>query len=219
MNPQFAQAFAGLSFTHSFDADLQWSDAPEQSVAESYKAARRAVELDNEEALAHMALGAAHMRRGEQEEAISAFEFATQLNPGMVEAYRLLGIYLGLAGRPEEAIANLEKAMRLSPHDPWFFECLYGMAMAHIAAGRYEDAVDWAQRLRQRKPEYPVTYLILAGTYVRLERLDEAQSALEEALRLNPGYSLSAVRLALAGANVAFRERTIEALRKAGLPE
>jgi adenylate cyclase len=219
IDPQFAQAFAGLAFTHMFDIDHQWSNAAEQSNAELYRAARHAVELDNEDAVAQLALGAALMRRGEQEEAISAFKFATQLNPGMVDAYRLLGGYLAQAGKPEEAIANLEKAMRLSPHDPWTFESLAGMAMAHVAAGRYEDAVDWAKRLRRHKPEYPISFLILAGSYVRLERIDEARSALREALRLNPAYSVSGVRLALVGADATLRERIIDALRKAGLPE
>jgi TolB-like protein/Flp pilus assembly protein TadD len=219
IDPQFAQAFAGLAFTHMIDIDHQWSNAAEQSNAKLYRAARRAVELDSEDALVQLALGTALMRRGEQEEALSAFRLATQLNPFMVDAYRLLGQYLAQSGKPEEAIANLEKAMWLSPHDPWGFECFAGMAMAHVAAGRYEDAVDWARRLRRRKPDFPLTYLILAGSYVWLERIDEARSALEEALRLNPGYSLSGIRVALAGASVDFRERTIDALRKAGLPE
>ena len=218
-DPQFAQAFAGLAFTHQIDADQQWSNSPAQSIAELYRAARRAVELDSEDAIANMALGVAHARRGEQDESISAFGFATQLNPAMVDAYRMLGIYLALAGRPDEAIASLEKAMRLSPHDPWGFECFFGMAMAHVAAGRYEDAVDWAQRSRQRKPDYPLAYLAVAGTYVQLDRIDEARSALEEALRLNPAYSVSGLRLPLAGADPALRERIIDALRKAGLPE
>ena len=58
--------------------------------------------------------------------------------PGLADAYRLLGIYLALAGRSDEAIANLEKSMQLSPQDLWVHECFYGMAMAHVAAGRYE---------------------------------------------------------------------------------
>jgi predicted Zn-dependent protease len=93
------------------------------------------------------------------------------------------------------------------------------MALAQIAAGRYAEAADWAQRLRQRRPEYSLAYLVLAGAYVQLERIEEAQSALEEALRLNPDFSLGGIRLALAAADASLRERIIDGLRKAGLPE
>jgi adenylate cyclase len=219
MDPGFARAFAGLAFTHHHDIMMNWSASAEQAVAELSQAARRAVELDNEDAQAHMALGMAHNARGEQEKLISSVKFAIQLDPSLATACRTLGVYLALAGRPEEAIPNLEKAMRLSPHDPWLFECLYGMAMAHAASGRYEEAVDWANRSVQHKPEYPVAYLVLAGSYAALERLDEARSALQEALPLNPAYSLSGLRLALAGADAAYRERIIDALRRAGMPE
>ena len=219
VDPQSARALVGIALTHNLDIMHQWSDSPERSVAELYRVARRAVELDDQDAYCHMVLGVAYSQLGEQDQSISTLELATQLDPGLADACRMLGIYLALAGRSDEAIANLEKSMRLSPQDLWVHECLYGMAVAHVAAGRYEEAENWAQRLRQRKPEYPPTYLILAVTYVRLDRMDEARSALEEALRLNPGWSLSGLKLALASADAALVEDTIDALRKAGLPE
>jgi class 3 adenylate cyclase/TolB-like protein/Tfp pilus assembly protein PilF len=219
LDPQFAQAFAGLAFTHQLDIMCQWSGSLERSVAELHQAARRAVELDNEDAYGHLALGTAYSSLGEQEKLIPALELAIQLNPSLAEAYRLAGIHLALAGRPDEAIANLEKAMRLSPHDPWMFECLYGMALAHATAGRYKDAVDWAQRCHQRRPDWPIAYLVLAATYVQLERIDEARSTLDKALQLNPDYSLSGLRVALSGADAAIAETIIDSLRKAGLKE
>jgi adenylate cyclase len=219
VDPQSAQSFAGLAFTHNLDMMHQWSESRERSLEELHRAARRAVELENQNAYGHMALGVAYGQLGEPHQSIAALEFATQINPGLADAVRMLGIHLAFAGRPDEAIANLEKAMRLSPHDLWVHECLWGMVIAHAAAGRGEEAVDWAERLCRRKPDWPTAYLALAATYAGCERIDEARSALREALRLNPDYSLSGLRLAFNTADAAFAERIIDSLRKAGLTE
>jgi Tfp pilus assembly protein PilF len=63
--------------------------------------------LDNEDAVAHLALAHAYSRLGEHDEAISAFEFATQLNPCTSSAHRELGNFLALPGRPEETAVSL----------------------------------------------------------------------------------------------------------------
>jgi tetratricopeptide (TPR) repeat protein len=218
-DPQFARAFACVALTHNLDILNQWSDSPEQSVAELNRAAQRAVKLDNDDAMGHLALSTAYARLGEQEQAISAAEFALQLNPGLAAAYRFLGMQLAFVGRAHEAIVNLEKALRLSPRDLAIHECLWAMSLAHFAAGQYEEALVWAQRSRQEKPEYLFASLALAATYARLERIEEARSALKEVLRLSPGFSLTALRSAMAGGDASLVERVIDSLRKAGLPE
>ena len=109
--------------------------------------------------------------------------------------------------------------MRLSPQDPEIGLFLTAMAIAQIAASREDEAVRWSERSRQRKPDYPLTYLVLAGCYGRLGRDGEARAAVAELLRLSPDFSLARFKLSLAGADAAFRERVIESLGKAGLKE
>jgi TolB-like protein/Tfp pilus assembly protein PilF len=218
-NPKFAYAFAGLAFAYQAEVDNQWSDSAERSVSEMYRAARHAVDLDSEAGICHAALGAAYAHRSERDKAIAALERAVEIDPGVSNGYRLLGTHLAFGNRPDEAIRALEKAIRLSPRDPWMYECLYGIAIAHVAASRYEEALDWAERLRQRKPDFPFTYLVLAGTCAELGRLDEARAAVDEALRRNPHFSLSGLRLALAIADPSLADRILNALREAGLPE
>ena len=93
------------------------------------------------------------------------------------------------------------------------------MALGHSAAGRPEDAVEWAQRSIQRRPDYVTSHLVLAGCCAVLGRLDEARTAVAEILRLNPEFSLSGVNLFLSGSDPAFVELATNSLRKAGLPE
>jgi hypothetical protein len=109
--------------------------------------------------------------------------------------------------------------MRLSPKDPWSHTFLFGMSMAHASAGRPEESVRFAQQSLQLTSSYPPSYRILAGSYIALGHLEEARSTVEELMRLNPSSSLTGLKVLMSGWNPALAHRSIENLRKAGLPE
>jgi tetratricopeptide (TPR) repeat protein len=175
--------------------------------------------LDDRDPFAQSSLGYAYRFTGQQEKAIGAFRLAIELNPSFAFAHYSLGFILALKGEADEAIANIDKAIRLSPHDPMIWTFLSGMALAHVCAERYEEAVVWAQRSLQRKPDWAIAHLVLAGAYAQVDRLDEARAALEAALKSNPQFSLSGIQLVLSVADPALLERLIDGLRKAGLKE
>ena len=52
---------------------------------------------------------------------------------------------LALNGRPAEAVAPLELALRLSPRDALRAEWQYRLAFAHFMLNQYEQARDWGQ--------------------------------------------------------------------------
>ncbi len=154
------------------------------------------------------------------DEAIAAFERATELNRSFASAHATLGHALTLAGRPEEAIASLETAMRLSPHDPrlqlWFIRT----GLAHFGAERYEDAVEWTKRAI-RAGGSPIFWANVAVSYAQLGRLDKARAAVEQLTRHDPDFSVADVErtFPFSGADPSLRERHLDGLRKAGLKE
>ena len=166
-----------------------------------------------------MAVGLAHNLTGRGDDAIAAYELAVELNPSSSLGQVLLGSALATSGRPDEGIAKLERGIRLSPQDPQMWMYLLSIGLAHFAAERYGDAVDAARRSLQQRPNFAVNHRLLAASYAHLGRLDEARTALEASLRLQPESSLSAHRATLPSANPAFVERFIDGLRKAGLKE
>jgi adenylate cyclase len=219
LDPHFAPAFGALAAAHYNDVLFQWTDSPPRSVAAMAEAAQRSVALDDKYPLGQFELGWAYSLAGQRDKVFGALELATRLDPSFSLAYASLGTFHAWAGRPDDGMTNVRKAMRLSPHDPYMFHFFTAMAIVHFAAERYEDAADWARRALQRRPDFPATYRYLAASYAHLGRLEEARTALEEMFRLNPEFSLATDRVVLSTAEPAFVERLFDGLRKAGLKE
>ena len=112
--------------------------------------------------------------------------------PTIADAYRWLGDILNYAGRPEEAIGLIEKAMRLNPHYPPFY--LFYLGEAYRLTGRYEEAIAAYKRALTRNPNLLPAHLSLAVIYSELGREEEARAEAAEVLRLNPNFSLEGVR-------------------------
>jgi adenylate cyclase len=65
---------------------------------------------------------------------------ALMLNRNLARAWRCSGFVKCYLGKPEEAIEDLACSMRLNPLDPHTFLVESGTALAHLFAGRYEEA-------------------------------------------------------------------------------
>ena len=123
---------------------------------------------------------------------------------------------LASSGRPDDGIPMLEKAMRLSPRDPWMQEFLFNTGAAHFIAERYEQAIEFAKKSLRLKADQPGVYRLLAASYALMGRKEEAKAALHELLRLLPDFSGEHVRAFLPEA---IAERYLQGLRKAGWQE
>ena len=113
-----------------------------------------AVARDNPEVL-RIAGFALAVLAGENETALSALDRAIELNPNYAFAYAQRGIVLACLNRPDEAITAAERAIRLSPNDPTIFPSYLALCLAHLAAGRYEEALSWADRALAQIPGCP----------------------------------------------------------------
>ena len=84
LDSHFAQAYAGYARTFYFDVLLGFSDDGDE---EALEAARKAVDLDNEDAESHTALGQIYYVKRNNERAIPEFEAAIRLNPSYATAH------------------------------------------------------------------------------------------------------------------------------------
>jgi TolB-like protein/Flp pilus assembly protein TadD len=217
LDPQLVMAFFGLTQVHYIDIFYQWTDSMERSVAELLRTAEKCAALDDKDPLGQLALGTAYSVTGPPDKMIAALERAIELNPSLALAYGFLGNFLATVCRSDEAIATLEKGMRLSPRDPFLFAFHSGIAWAHFADGRYEEAVDWARQSLQLRGNWLDAHHLLAASYAQLGRLDAARAAYREMLRVQPDFSLDedAYQALFGGADPEFLKRFVDALRRA----
>jgi adenylate cyclase len=214
VDPKYAAAYAGISWTYLSDMLFQWSQDP-QTLARAFELAQQAVSLDDSLPGAHMVLGYVYLWQKQYDQAIAEEERAIALNPNNADSYRMLADVLTMAGRPAEAIGLMEKAMRLNPRYPAVY--LASLGGAYLWTGRYEEAIATLKQALSRNPNLVSAYYGLAISYSELGREEEARAEVREILRITPNASLERVRQGWPQKDPAILERSLAALRKAGL--
>jgi tetratricopeptide (TPR) repeat protein len=94
--------------------------------------------------------------------------------------------------------------------------------VAKLYLSKEEEAVAWLRRSIEANTNHASSHFGLAAALARLGRLPEARSEAQAGLAINPTFTISRMRASGSSDNptaVAGRERIIDGLRKAGVPE
>jgi adenylate cyclase len=134
------------------------------------KLARRAVELDDNDPWAYMALGFLAWVGRQTNEAVRQFRAALDLNPNFAAAHGWVGWTLVVDGQTEQGLEHLEQAMRMSPRDPLNGFFFAGISAGHYLAGRYDEAVNNARQAVQLRPEIMGGHRILCASLRRRDK-------------------------------------------------
>jgi adenylate cyclase len=213
LQPDSATAYCLIAFSRMYEVIYQWVDSRDEPLAEAMQAAEKAVAADRDDPLALTALGFACSLCGFRDRAVAILERAVQVNPSSAIAFWSLGATLTTAGRPDEGIPMVEKAMRLSPQDPLMNEFLFTIGSAHFMAERYEEAIEYAQRSLDMKPDQPGAWRIIAAASALLGKMGEARRAAGQMVRLAPDLTEERLRVFLRDEDVG---RYVKGLRLAG---
>jgi len=173
-------------------------------------------------AWAHLLMGRILAQTNRQAQAIEELNRALTLNPNLAFAHALIGLAKLYDGHPEETESHVREALHVSPRDTDAGVWVWIMALAKLYLGAYEDALNLYRRSIELNPNYPTARFTFAAALVELGRIDEAKSEVKAALALNPNFTLRRYRDGAQNDNPAFlkgRERIIEDMRKAGVPE
>ena len=219
LDPGFSRAYLGLAWFHVWEVKGGRTDAPGQSLERAFELARVASNIDrtaqwsNWNHWSHWIAGNIQVWNRDAERAIAHHERALELNPN--DTFMLMDIsdnccYLG---RAKQAIDLMNDAIRLHPDHPDVY--LWVLAFAYFTEGQYEKTLAWLQRMTEPGD----SRRLLAATYAKLGRLEEARAAAEEFLKEWPHFSISRWAEYEPYQNPADLENYVDGLRKAGLPE
>jgi adenylate cyclase len=120
--------------------------------------------------------------------------------------------WLRYSGRPEEALASIDDALRRSPFPPrWFWRVRGGIL---LKLRRYGEAVEAIDNMPQKSH---ITWLAAAHAHLGQDAL--AVQALNKARELRPSISLRELMIVVPHARREALDPLFEGLRKAGMPD
>jgi tetratricopeptide (TPR) repeat protein len=220
IDPDFGEPHAWWAYAVILGM-VYWDTEPGEALLDGALAAtKRALGIDDQNAVFYAIKARIHLARREYAVALSSNETAIRLNPTFATAYCTLGDSLAYEGRYDEAIGQFEKAISLSPNDPqrWAF-LTYG-ALALIFKRDFETALDWAEKASVIPNCQYWTTAHMAVALAHLGRHDEAERIVAKLLAEKPDFScLFAERKLFYIKRPEQRALYLDGLRKAGLPE
>ena len=213
LDPSYTAGYVGLGRVYERKVGQGWSEFPEQALQRAETLARKALELNQFDASAHGLLGAVYAFQGQYGLAVSALQRAITLNPNHARSYHTLGWVLLWSGRVDEAMTALEMSLRLdesSPRNTWSL-----LGTAYYLQGRYEAAQVVLEKGVVKQPDYIGNHVVLAATYARLGRNEEASQTAANVRRFDPFFETASYGTGFT--NKRDRDDIIAGLRKAGL--
>jgi adenylate cyclase len=216
-------ALSILAMMHIIPVVEARSTDPQADIRQADELVSRALALDPNFCAAHFAKAYVLMGQNRTQEAVIEGERSLALNPSFIDAYVALCAANNFLGRPDRALELADKAIRLSPRDP-FLRVLYHMKGWALFMKQQDDqGIEW---LRRAEGGVVFTELILASALALTGRQTEARETLKRYSTLT-GVTTTTIgqlrkqQLSLADNPtwVAYNERLFEGLRKAGMPE
>jgi tetratricopeptide (TPR) repeat protein len=173
-------------------------------------------------ASAHRWLGSVKASTNRAAQALAEFEHALALDPNLAAAHAGIGVAKLYTGRAEETESHMSEALRLSPRDSAAFGWMAVVGGTKVHLGADPEAVAWLRRAINADANVPYGHFFLAAALANLGKPDEAREAAQRGLALDPSFTVHRFRDGAESDDPVFlkqRERLIDGLRKAGLPE
>ena len=216
LEPTFARAYAGLSFTRFQDAFLHY--APDQDAArdDARRYAELSLEHDPLDPFGNFTMGRSFWLRGDLESSIPWLDRANKLNPNYAQGRYARAFTDPFLGMGESGQEHADAAMALSPLDPLLYAMQAARAFSHVVRGDLEGGVLWVDRAR-RSPGAHVLIDMVGAANHGMRGDDELARACAEAARArDPSLRVADFFRAFPLHDQALRDRYTAVLTKYG---
>jgi len=218
LEPDYAAAHAIIGFCHV--GRYMRGGLQEETRIAALRHARLAIAGGSDDAAALATAGFVIAVCGhDYETALTAFDRSFALSSSLALALGFSSVVRAWKGEDAIAVAQANRALRLSPFDHLLYLPYVGLAYANFAAGRFEETVAAASLAIQSNPRFSVPQILHAAALGCLDRSQEAKAAVQRLLELQPGLTVASAILSARYVNPENIAALANALRRAGLPE
>jgi adenylate cyclase len=165
----------------------------------------------------HFVSGQIDLFRRRHEQAVEATQRAIRVDPNYADAYALSAWILNYAGRPDEALASLDIAIRLNPRAPASYLEILGEI--RFVQGFYGESASLFERVLDINPNYTRARMWIVAAFAHTGAIGRAEWEAIELIVLNPHFSLKHLEFAFPFKDPRQLDVLMEGLRKAGLPD
>ena len=196
LDPANADALAGAARIDALDYSQGWPDQSADLYGRAMQRANEALVLNPDQATAHFTKARLIMYKTKPNDAASANEIIAEAeatlraDPSFAQAYHPMAVGEMLLDHHEQALLHLEKAMRVSPRDPYLGLWHMEMGRQLLALHRTE-AVQEGIKAIDSGYRTVLGYAAIAASYAAADKIPEAKAALAKAMKLNPKLSVA----------------------------
>jgi TolB-like protein/Flp pilus assembly protein TadD len=224
LDPENVEAMVGLARVDATTGAAFMTDDWSARFASAEATLTKALSLAPNHASAHAVLGFLQIFTKRAAQGIAHCEQALTLDRNLARAHANIGLAKVFLGRGAEAEAHVNDALRLSPRDTLAHRWMAFMGLAKAGLGADGEALVWMRRGLDANRNASLPHFDLAAALARLGELDEARTAVQAGLALDPSFTIRRLRDATNALSenpifVAGRDRAIEGMRLAGVPE
>ena len=195
LDPDFPPAIAIAAIAHASSYDRQVPGVTEETRRKGLEYARAALAVAGNDANTRAVAGTSVLLLGSDHgSGMAALRQATAENPNSVNVLTHAGVGSFWAGELAEAENYFLRAVRLNPNDHASHWALTRIAHIRLLQGRYEEALDWANRAHAASPNNATAYTMIIAANAFLGRLDEAARWTEALRRVSPETTLVSIR-------------------------
>lgn len=216
-DPNYARAYAELASAFVIRLENDWIVLSGADTAKAFYFAEKALELDPDLWFGHYAPGRLHSvaETGDIDAARAHLRTAMELQPANDDARIYYAIVMMMSGELDEATRILESVLATHPQPPFWYHL--GMANALFHQERYDDALQAVSHCVAQMPNSPYCLRTQIAVLARMDRISDAQWAIEEYAILGHEASIDGVMRAAIERDSSMRAHLRESYELAGL--
>jgi serine/threonine protein kinase len=210
--PDYADAWASLALMYLEEYKHRFNARPDP-LGRAEEATRRALALDPVNHRGYYSLASTRFFQKEFQGFRQAAERLLSLNPLDASAKAWMGLLIAYSGDWDRGMAMVDDAMTLNPNHPGWYR--FGGFWGNYFKREYQEALEAARAINM--PTYFYYHGAIVAACGQLGRLDEAQKAIKDLLKIKPDFPQTVRQEVGKWLVSAYVEHYVEGLRKAGL--